>query len=120
MTPPAEKTNRVFLGQIALACGELAAARRWLDEAMSAVKGWWLSIALITRARVHLAAGNLLEKAESDAHEGLAIAARGDGRLSTPDNLEGNAGFAGHTDPPPEAPQRLIAANAARARRGTV
>jgi hypothetical protein len=28
INPPAEMTNRVFLGQIALACGELAAARR--------------------------------------------------------------------------------------------
>ena len=116
INPPAEKTNRVFLGQIALACGELAAARRWLDEAVSAVKGWWLSIALITRARVHLAAGNLLEQAESDAYEALAIAARVDGQLSIPDILECIAGLASHTDRHREAARLFSAADAARTR----
>jgi DNA-binding CsgD family transcriptional regulator len=115
INPPAEMTNRVFLGQIALACGELAAARRWLDEAVAAVKGWWLSIALVTRARVHLAEGNL-EQAQSDAYDALAIAAGVDGQLSIPDILECIAGVACHTDRHPESARLYSAADAARTR----
>jgi DNA-binding CsgD family transcriptional regulator len=79
------------------------------------VKGWWLSIALVTRARVHLAEGNL-EQAQSDAYDALAIAAGVDGQLSIPDILECIAGVACHTDRHPESARLYSAADAARTR----
>jgi len=119
INPPAELTNMVFFGQTALACGELAAARRWLDEAVSAAKGWWLSAALATRARVHAAEGNF-EPAESDAYEALAIATRVDGQLTVPEILECIAGLAGHAGRHREGVRLFSAADSARRRMGMV
>ena len=117
INPPAELTNMVFFGETALACGELADARRWVDVAVSAGKGWWLSAALALRARVHAAEGNL-EEAESDAYEALAIAAKVDAQVSIPDILECIAGLAGHADRHREAARLCSAADTARRRMG--
>jgi DNA-binding CsgD family transcriptional regulator len=119
VNPVAEMTNMVFFGQTALACGESAAARHWLDEAASVVKGWWLSVALAARARLHVSQGNL-EQAESDVYEALAIAARVDGLLSIPDILECVADVARHADRRREAVRLYSAADAARLRMGMV
>jgi predicted ATPase/class 3 adenylate cyclase/DNA-binding CsgD family transcriptional regulator len=119
INPPAELTNLVFFGQAALACRHLATARRWLDEAVSAAKGWWLSAALATRARVHAAEGNF-EQAESDAYEALAIATRVDGQLTVPEILECIAGLACHADRHREAARLFSAADSARRRMGLV
>ena len=115
INPPAELTNMVFFGETALACGELASARRWVDEAVAAAKGWWLAAALALRARVNAAEGNL-EPAESDAYEALAIAARVDGQLTIPDILECIAALACHADSHREAARLFGAADAARRR----
>jgi predicted ATPase/class 3 adenylate cyclase/DNA-binding CsgD family transcriptional regulator len=119
INPPAELTNLVFFGQAALACGELAAARLWLDKAVSAAKGWWLAAALDFRARVHSAEGNF-ESAESDAYEALAIAARVDGQLTIPEILECIADLACHAHRHQEAARLFSAADAARTRMSLV
>jgi predicted ATPase/class 3 adenylate cyclase/DNA-binding CsgD family transcriptional regulator len=115
MNPPAELTNMVFFSETALACGELASAHRWLDVAVAAAKGWWLSAALALRARVNAAEGNL-ELAEADAYEALATAARVDGQLTIPDILECIAALACHADSHREAARLFGAADAARRR----
>ncbi|WP_082973869.1 LuxR C-terminal-related transcriptional regulator [Mycobacterium sp. E740] len=119
MNPPAEMTNRVFLGQIGLACAEKAAALRWLDEAVPTLTGWWLSMALTTRARIHLFAGTV-EVAEADAFEALAIAAKVEGRLLIPDILECIGGLACHAGRHRDAARHCGAADAARRRMGLV
>jgi len=82
-------------------------------------RGWWLSVALATRARLHVSQGNL-EQAESDVYEALAIAARVDGLLSIPDILECVADVARHADRRREAVRLCSAADAARLRMGMV
>ena len=119
INPPAELSNMVFFGQTALACGELAAARGWLDEAVSASKGWWLAAALTMRARVHFAESDIAQ-AESDAYEALAMAAGVDGQLTMPDILECIAGLACHGERHREAARLYGAADAARQRMGMV
>ena len=57
-----------------LACGDLAAARRWADDVVSATKGWSLAAALTSRARVEIAQGEL-DAAERDAYDALDLAA---------------------------------------------
>ena len=66
-----------------LACGDLAAARRWADEVVSATKGWSLANSLTTRARVEIAQGEL-DAAERDASDALDLAARLKGDLLIP------------------------------------
>ena len=119
INPPAELANMVFFGQTGLACGELAAARGWLDEAVSASKGWWLAAALTMRARVHFAESDIAQ-AESDAYEALAMAAGVDGQLTMPDILECLAGLACHGERHREAGRLYGAADAARQRMGMV
>jgi predicted ATPase len=75
-----------------LARGRLVEGIAWLDAAWAVTQAHAVS-ALITRARMHAAEGNL-EQAESDAYEALAIAARVDGQLTIPEILECIAGLA--------------------------
>lgn len=79
--------NVTPLAQVALARGELAVARRWADDAVSAARGAHLMLALVTRARVALAQDDR-DQAERDAHEALALAAKLKGHLVIPDVLE--------------------------------
>jgi DNA-binding CsgD family transcriptional regulator len=58
----------------ALARGDLVEARRWADAGVAGVRGWYLLMALIGRARVAIAEG-APEQAENDASEALACAA---------------------------------------------
>ena len=75
------------VAQTALARGDLTAARRRADEAVSATTGWHLSTALITRARVAIAQGKS-EQAERDARDALAVAADVQAYLAVPEILE--------------------------------
>ena len=50
--------NSAFIAQAALARGDLAAARRGVDDAIAATSGWILAAALTTRARVAIAEGD--------------------------------------------------------------
>jgi hypothetical protein len=56
-TGMAAALQRAWNVEAALADGDLAAARRWADEAVSTTTGWWLIQALTTRARVAIAQG---------------------------------------------------------------
>ena len=49
----------MWSAEAALACGDVATARRRVDEAASVAKGWYLSAALTTRARVKIALGQV-------------------------------------------------------------
>jgi DNA-binding CsgD family transcriptional regulator len=75
------------MAEAALACGDLAAARRWADDTVAVVPGWQKMVALTARAYVALAQGEP-EQAERDAHESLTFAARTQGYLRTDDTLE--------------------------------
>ena len=68
---------------VMLAHGDVAAARRWADEAVAATAGSDLAMALTTRARVAIAQGEP-EQAERDAREALAVAAAVDAHLIYP------------------------------------
>ena len=65
---------RYWGGEAALAGGDLAVARGWADDAVSATKGIYLSWALTGRARVLLAQGEP-KQAETDARDALTRAA---------------------------------------------
>jgi predicted ATPase/class 3 adenylate cyclase/DNA-binding CsgD family transcriptional regulator len=70
-----------------LACGDLAAARRWADDVVSTTKGWSLAAATIARAYVKITQGEL-DSAERDAYDGLDLAARLKGDLLIPFALD--------------------------------
>jgi predicted ATPase/class 3 adenylate cyclase/DNA-binding CsgD family transcriptional regulator len=75
------------LPEAALACGDLPAARRWADDTVAVVPGWYQVLALMVRAHIAIAQGEP-EQAEHDAHEALAIAARTGLYLRLPDTVE--------------------------------
>ena len=85
---------RYWGGEAALAGGDLAVARGWADDAVSATKGLYLSWALTGRARVLMAQGEP-KQAEADAHEALARAAEIEAHICVPDILEVLADLAG-------------------------
>ena len=110
-------TDRMAL--VALAAGDLIAARRWVDDAVAATSGWHLSTALTTRACVAIAQGEP-EQAQRDAHEALAIAASTRAYLGAPDTLECLAALAIGTGSHREAARLFGAADAIRERIGYV
>ena len=73
--------------EAALAGGDLVAARRWADDAVSTRAGMFVSDPLTTRARVAIAQGEPAQ-AERDAHDALARAAEVETYLFIPDILE--------------------------------
>jgi DNA-binding CsgD family transcriptional regulator len=111
--------QRVWNAEAALADRDLAAARRWADEAIATTTGWWLAWALSTRARVAIAAGEP-EQAERDAQDALACAAEVEAYLLIPDILECLAALAGKHDSHREAARLFAAAQSIRQRIGAV
>ena len=85
--PAMAAAQRPLNAEAALAGGDLAAARRWADDAVSTTIGVYLTEALATRARVAIAQGEP-EQAERDAQDALACAAEIGANLSAPDILE--------------------------------
>jgi predicted ATPase/class 3 adenylate cyclase/DNA-binding CsgD family transcriptional regulator len=85
---------RYWNAEAALAGGDLAAAREWADDAVSATRGGYLSLALTARARVAIAQGEP-EQAASDAQDALTRASEIEVHLCVPDALEVLAGLAG-------------------------
>ena len=119
---PARRRRRCgapISAQAALAGGDLIAARRWADDAVSTTTGWYLSLALTTRARVAIAQGEP-EQAERDAHDALARAAEVEAYLGIPDILECLAALAGDAGSHREAARLFGAADAIRQRMGAV
>ena len=92
--PQYAAVQRVLSALAALAGGDLVAARRWADEAVTSTTGYHLSAALLTRARVAIAQGEP-DQGERDAHDALACAADVEAYLLIPDILECLAGLAG-------------------------
>lgn len=106
-----------FYTQVALAGGDLIAAHRWADDAVSVATGWHLMVALTTRARVAIAQREF-EQAECDAREALACAAGIGAPLFTPDVFECLATLAGNAGSHREAARLFGAAEAIRRRMG--
>jgi predicted ATPase/class 3 adenylate cyclase/DNA-binding CsgD family transcriptional regulator len=110
-------SHRVLGALAALARGDLVAARRLADEAVTATTGYHLSAALFTRARVAMAHGEP-ERAERDARDALSCAVDLEAYLLIPDILECLAGLAGEVGSHREAARLFGAAHAIRERRG--
>jgi predicted ATPase/class 3 adenylate cyclase/DNA-binding CsgD family transcriptional regulator len=108
-----------YNARAALAGGDLVAARRWADDAVTTATGWWLMLALATRARVAIAQGEP-DRAERDVHESLAIAASMQAYLGISDSLECLATVAGEVGSHREAARLLGAAHGIRQRIGEV
>ncbi len=77
----------IWSAHAALACGDVATARRHVDEAASVSKGCYLSEALTTRARIKIALGQG-DEAEPDAYEALGVAESIGARRCVPDIFE--------------------------------
>ena len=110
---------RLWNAEVALAEGDLAAARRWADEAASTTTGWWQTWALTVRARVAIAAGEP-DQAERDAQDALTCSAELKAHLMIPDILECLAALAGQDESHREAARLFGAAHAIRQRMGAV
>jgi len=111
--------QRIWNAEAALADRDLAAARRWADEAVATMTGLWLAWALCTRARVAIAAGEP-EQAERDAQDALTCGAGIEAYLLVPDILECLAALAGDGASHREAARLLGAAESIRQRMGAV
>ncbi|WP_371934999.1 LuxR C-terminal-related transcriptional regulator [Mycobacterium sp. TY813] len=90
------------LAEALLACGDLVAARHWVDECIAMVPGIFKMTALTVRAFIAAAQGEP-EQAERDVHDALTIAAQTQGYMKVADTLEclarlaadeGNAAYA--------------------------
>jgi predicted ATPase/class 3 adenylate cyclase/DNA-binding CsgD family transcriptional regulator len=102
-----------------LACGDLAVARCWADDAASTASGAYLSWALLTRSYVEIAQQET-EPAERDAYEALSIGISFRVKLIFPDIFECLAALAISAGSHREAARLLGAAEAARRRMGSV
>ena len=111
--------GRVCKAHAALAGGDLVAARRWADDAVTTTTGALLSDALTARARVATAQGEP-DQAERDAHDALASAAEAEAYLLIPDILECLAALAGESGSHREAARLFGAAHSIRQRMGAV
>ncbi|SOJ54742.1 Putative HTH-type transcriptional regulator [Mycobacterium simulans] len=87
-------THRELMAQLALARGDVTAARRYADDAVHSTSGWHLKTALITRARVEIAQSEP-EAARDDAHAALLCVTGLRACLCTPDAIELLAEMAG-------------------------
>jgi predicted ATPase/class 3 adenylate cyclase/DNA-binding CsgD family transcriptional regulator len=111
--------QRVLSAEAALAGGDLVAARRVADDAVSTTTGMFLSEALTARARVAIAQGEP-DQAERNAHDALARAAEVEAYLFIPDILECLGTLAGEASSHREAARLFGAAHAIRQRMGAV
>jgi tetratricopeptide (TPR) repeat protein len=107
------------IAEIALARGDLVAARRYADEIVSIARGIHLALALIARARVAIAQGQP-EQAERDAHKALACAVAVDVNTAIPDFFECLAVLASDAESYREAARLFGAADTLRQRTGVV
>jgi predicted ATPase/class 3 adenylate cyclase/DNA-binding CsgD family transcriptional regulator len=119
MLPRLATTTAKSWAQVALARGDLTAARRFADEDVSAAAGWFMAQALTTRARVALAE-NEPGQAERDLHNALTRAADMRAYLLVPDLLECLGGVAHGAGNHVEAVRLFAAADAIRQQTGIV
>jgi DNA-binding CsgD family transcriptional regulator len=111
--------GRVISAEAALAGGDLVGARRWADDAVATATGWWLMLAMSTRARAAIMQGEP-EQAERDAHDALAIAASMHAYFGIFDTLECLGTLAGDAGSHREAARLFGAAHGVRQRMGVV
>ena len=111
--------HRTLKAEAALAGGDLVAARRYADDAVSTATGRWLIEALTARARVAIAAGEP-DQAERDAHDALARAAELEAYLYIPDILECVGTLGGEAGSHREAARQFGAAHGIRQPMGVV
>ncbi|MGA8124081.1 MAG: LuxR C-terminal-related transcriptional regulator [Mycobacterium sp.] len=104
---------QVLSAEVALADGDLVAARRCADDVVPKATGAFLSYVLTIRARVAIAQGEP-EQAERDAHDALASAADVQAYLGVPDTLECLAAVAEDAGSHREAGRLFGAAHAIR------
>jgi predicted ATPase/class 3 adenylate cyclase/DNA-binding CsgD family transcriptional regulator len=107
------------MAQVALAGGDLIAARRWADDAVSTTTGWWHMLALTTRARVTRARGEPVQ-ADRDVHDALGCGADIGARVGVADMLECLADLSCDGGSSREATRLFGAAHAIRQRIGEV
>jgi ATP/maltotriose-dependent transcriptional regulator MalT len=107
------------LAEAAAANGDLSEARRWADSAVSETGNWHLLNALVRRARVAIAQGELLQ-AERDAYDALAMNIDIRAHLATPNLLECLAVLGTKSGQRLSASRLLGAADALRQRIGAV
>ncbi|PIB74235.1 LuxR family transcriptional regulator [Mycobacterium celatum] len=107
--------GRVYKAQAALAGGDLVAARRWADDAVTTTTGVILSEALSTRARAAIAQGEP-DQGERDAHDALTCAADVEAHLLIPDILECLGDLASDVGSHREAARLFGAAHSSRQR----
>jgi predicted ATPase/class 3 adenylate cyclase len=117
--PQSIATWRVLSALTAWARGDLVAARRRADEAVTTATGYYLSAALFASAHVAIAQEQP-DQGERDAHEALACAAKVEAYLLIPEILECLAALAGDAGSHLEATRFFGAAHAIRERRGAV
>jgi predicted ATPase/class 3 adenylate cyclase/DNA-binding CsgD family transcriptional regulator len=117
--PGTAAVQRALGAQAALAGGDLGAARRWADDAVTTTTGLFLALALTTRARVAIAQGEP-QQAERDAHDALARAAELKASVLIPDTLECLGTLAGDGGSHREAARLFGAADGIRQRIGAV
>jgi DNA-binding CsgD family transcriptional regulator len=111
--------QRLFSAEVALLGGDLLAARRLTDEAVTSTTGYYLSAALWVRARVAMAQGEP-ERGERDAHDALTCAAKINAYLGIPDILECLGTLAGDAGIHREATRLFGAAHGIRQRMGAI
>jgi predicted ATPase/class 3 adenylate cyclase/DNA-binding CsgD family transcriptional regulator len=119
VVPATALQGRAYIAQAALAGGDLVTARRRADDAVATATGFFLTSALVTRARVAVAQGEP-EQGERDAHDTLAMAAEIETYVVVPDTLECLATLAGDSGSHREAARLFGAAHGMRQRMGAV
>jgi predicted ATPase/class 3 adenylate cyclase/DNA-binding CsgD family transcriptional regulator len=105
------------LAEIAMAKGDISAARALADEAVASATGSFVVIALTTRSRVALAEGTI-EDAERDLNDAIAHAAATGAYLCLPNTFECLARAAHAAESHSEAGRLFGAAAAMRERTG--
>jgi predicted ATPase/class 3 adenylate cyclase/DNA-binding CsgD family transcriptional regulator len=105
--------NVEHMARAELACGDLVAARSWVDEVVATTTGWHHMLALTTRTRVTRAQGEL-EQADRDIHDALVCAVEVEARTGVADILECLADLNADGGSPREATRLLGAAHALR------
>jgi len=113
---PGSAGQTAFKALAAMAGGDLVAARRGADDAVSTTTGSHLTVALMTRARVAIAQG----EADRAEHDALAIAASMQAYLGISETLECLATMAGGAGSHHEAARLLGSAYGIRQRMGAV
>jgi hypothetical protein len=108
-----------LLAEVALASGDLTAARRWADHGTVSTAGFHRMAALTTRSRVAIAQGEP-QQAERDAQEALVCAAAIRAQAGVPGILECLAGLAGETGSHREAARLFGAAEGIRQGTGEI